>query len=115
MQSLSTEQIRTLLTKNDIRPTRQRLALAKRLFSGPYRHLTAESLHREVTEEGQNVSLATVYNTLNHFQALGLIREINLTASSTWFDTNTSHHFHYFNEGLQNHSVRAAIATRSMS
>lgn len=98
MQSLSTEQIRTLLIEHHTRPTRQRLALAVHLFSGPHRHLTAETLHREVTEEGHNVSLATVYNTLNHFHSLGLLREVTLTAGSTWFDTNTEHHFHYFHE-----------------
>jgi len=98
MQHLSTKQIRALLTEHSIRPTRQRLALAVRLFSGPHRHLTAEALHREVIEEGHNVSLATVYNTLNHFHALGLLREVTLTAGSTWFDTNTEHHFHYFHE-----------------
>ena len=98
MQRLSTDQIRALLTEHSVRPTRQRLALAIELFSGPHRHLTAETLHREVTQAGHNVSLATVYNTLNHFHSLGLLREVTLTAGKTWFDTNTAHHFHYFHE-----------------
>ncbi|MEQ9349075.1 MAG: transcriptional repressor, partial [Alphaproteobacteria bacterium] len=50
-----------------LRPTRQRLALAGLLFSGPLRHVTAESLHGECQERGVTVSLATVYNTLHQF------------------------------------------------
>ena len=98
MQRLSPEQISRLLTEHSVRPTRQRLAIAARLFSGPHRHVTAEALHREVAAEGHAVSLATVYNTLNHFESLGLLREVNLTPGSAWFDTNTDHHFHYFHE-----------------
>ena len=98
MQRLNQKQITRLLTEHSVRPTRQRLALAGRLFAGPHRHVTAEDLHREVLEEGHAVSLATVYNTLNHFHQLGLLREVTLTPGSTWFDTNTSHHFHFFHE-----------------
>ena len=98
MQQLTSQDIRALLTERNIRPTRQRMALAVRLFSGPNRHVTAEELHREVTAEGHAVSLATVYNTLNHFQDLGLLREVTVTPGITWFDTNTNHHFHFFNE-----------------
>jgi Fur family iron response transcriptional regulator len=98
MQRLNPEQISALLTAHNIRPTRQRLALAMRLFTGPHRHVTAETLHREVQAEGHTVSLATVYNTLNHFHTLGLLSEVTLTPGSTWFDTNTTHHFHAFHE-----------------
>ena len=98
MQPLNPEQLRALLTEHNVRPTRQRLALAARLFSGPHRHVTAETLHREVQADGHTVSLATVYNTLNHFQELGLLRVVTLTPGSTWFDTNTGDHFHYFHE-----------------
>ncbi|MEC8387343.1 MAG: transcriptional repressor, partial [Pseudomonadota bacterium] len=50
-----------------LRPTRQRLALAKLLLAGPNRHVTAEQLHREAELNGLRVSLATVYNTLHQF------------------------------------------------
>lgn len=98
MQRLSPKQITALLTAHTVRPTRQRLALAMHLFSGPHRHVTAETLHREVQAEGHTVSLATVYNTLNHFHTLGLLGEVSLKPGSTWFDTNTEHHFHAFHE-----------------
>jgi Fur family transcriptional regulator, iron response regulator len=44
------------------------------------------------------VSLATVYNTLNQLKTVGLLREIAIEGERTFFDTNTSNHFHFFNQ-----------------
>lgn len=81
-----------------LRPTRQRLALATILFGSGDRHVSAESLHQEALAAKMGVSLATVYNTLNQFKAAGLLREIAFEGHTTFFDTNTSNHFHYFLE-----------------
>jgi Fur family iron response transcriptional regulator len=81
-----------------LRPTRQRLALAKLLFDGGDRHVTAEMLHAEVLNANVRVSLATVYNTLHQFTSCGLLREIVVDASRSYFDTNTSEHHHFFME-----------------
>ena len=59
-----------------LRPTRQRVALARLLFEGGHRHVTAESLHVEVKATRMPVSLATVYNALNQFRDAGLLREV---------------------------------------
>ena len=59
-----------------LRPTRQRLALAKILFGNGDRHVSAEDLHREACAAKVLVSVATVYNTLNQFTAAGLLREV---------------------------------------
>jgi len=82
-----------------LRPTRQRLALAELLFRGGDRHVSAESLHREAEAARIPVSLATVYNTLNQFTGAGLLREVAIEGDRTFFDTNTSNHFHYFLDG----------------
>ena len=82
-----------------LRPTRQRLALAKILFEGGDRHLTAEMLHAEVLSANVRVSLATVYNTLHQFTSSGMLREIVVDASRSYFDTNTTEHHHFFMEG----------------
>ena len=79
-----------------LRPTRQRLALAKMLFEGSDRHVTAEILHGESCANGISVSLATVYNTLNQFTAAGLLREIVVDGDRSYFDTNTSDHHHFY-------------------
>lgn len=82
-----------------LRPTRQRLSLAAILFGAGDRHVSAESLHQEAVAARINVSLATVYNTLNQFKAAGLLREVAFEGDRTFFDTNTSNHFHYYLEG----------------
>ncbi len=81
-----------------LRPTQQRLALARLLFGAGDRHVSAEALHDEAAGQRISVSLATVYNTLNQFKAAGLLREIAIEGERSYFDTNTSNHFHFFNE-----------------
>ncbi len=85
----------------NLRPTRQRLALAKLLFTGAHRHVTAETLHKEALANRVRVSLATVYNTLHQFTASGMLREVIVDAARSYFDTNTSHHHHFFCEENQ--------------
>ncbi len=81
-----------------LRPTRQRLALAQILFGRGNRHITAEELHAEAQTVKADVSLATVYNTLNQFTGAGLLREVAIEGDRSYFDTNTSNHFHYYLE-----------------
>jgi Fur family iron response transcriptional regulator len=81
-----------------LRPTRQRVELGGLLFRDHDRHVTAESLHDEVTQAGMKVSLATVYNTLHQFTGAGLLRQVIVDASRSYFDTNTGDHQHFFLE-----------------
>ncbi|MAH84397.1 MAG: transcriptional repressor [Rhodospirillaceae bacterium TMED8] len=81
-----------------VRPTRHRLALAELLFDGRERHVSAEMLNVEAREHLVSISLATVYNTLHHFTAAGLLREIVVDSRRGYFDTNTSDHYHFFYE-----------------
>ncbi len=81
-----------------LRPTRQRLALTRLLFAGTDRHVTAEALHKEARANNVRVSLATVYNTLHQFTEAGLLREVVVDALPSYFDTNVSHHHHFFCE-----------------
>ncbi len=82
------------LKRVGLRPTRQRLALARLLFGAGDRHLSAEQLHAEAKATGVAVSLATVYNTLNQFTQAGLLREVGVEAGRSYFDTNISDHHH---------------------
>jgi|TARA_B110001454_G_C12612232_1_gene389210 Fur family iron response transcriptional regulator len=91
-------QVIDVLRGSGLRPTRQRLALAKLLFDGDHRHVTAEILHAEALEAGVPVSLATVYNALHQFNKAGLLREIVVEVGRSYFDTNNSYHHHIFNE-----------------
>lgn len=84
------------LQKAGLRPTRQRLALARLLFDNGDRHITAEQLHGEAIEASVRVSVATVYNTLHQFTSAGLLREVVVEAGRSYFDTNTGDHHHFF-------------------
>jgi len=81
-----------------LRPTRQRLALARLLLESGDRHITAEQLHGEAANADIRVSLATVYNTLHQFTEAGLLREVVVEPGRSYFDTNTTDHHHFFCE-----------------
>lgn len=87
-----------ILKAAGLRTTKQRLALVALLFQKGHRHFTAEMIYEEALEAKQDISLATVYNSLHHFVKHGLIRELNLNSQRSWFDTNTHSHFHYYDE-----------------
>lgn len=86
------------LREAGLRPTRQRLELAGLLFVGDDRHLSAENLHAQARDAGIRVSLATVYNTLHQFTAAGLLRQVVVDASRSYFDTNIGDHQHFYCE-----------------
>lgn len=95
--SSARERGKSWLTHGGLRPTRQRLALAALLVGdGCNRHVTAESLHCAVRDAGEPVSLATIYNTLGAFCEAGLMQEITVDGSKSYFDTNTHEHPHFF-------------------
>lgn len=81
-----------------LRPTRQRLALARLLLNQGDRHVTAEQLHGEASHAGIRVSMATVYNTLHQFTDVGLLREVVVDPGRSYFDTNVSDHHHFYIE-----------------
>ena len=88
------------LSRAGLRPTRQRLALATLLVGdGMDRHVTAEGLFETAQGSGAKVSLATVYNTLRSFTEAGLLTEITVDGSRSYFDTNVSDHAHFYWEG----------------
>ena len=86
------------LRKAGLRPTRQRQSLAQLLFGHGDRHVTAESLHEEAVAAGVPVSLATVYNTMHQFTEAGLLREVTVDGTRTYFDTNIGDHHHFYCE-----------------
>ena len=94
------DQDRLVLKMRDagLKPTRQRLQVARRLFVEGGRHVTAETLFAETRSERYPPSLATIYNALRDFAACGLLREVALYGSKLWYDTTVGPHFHYYLE-----------------
>ncbi|MBL9062197.1 iron response transcriptional regulator IrrA [Tabrizicola sp.] len=92
-----TERSAEWLKTGGLRPTRQRLALAELLVGdGMNRHVTAESLYALSSGAGERVSLATVYNTLRAFCDAGLMNEVVVDGSKSYFDTRTDDHPHFY-------------------
>jgi Fur family iron response transcriptional regulator len=91
--------VKSMLRDVGLRPTRQRMALGWILFGKGDRHVTAEILYEEAVKAKVPVSLATVYNTLHQFTGVGLLRQVAVDGSKTYFDTNVSQHHHFFIEG----------------
>ncbi len=98
MRDTTNESAVTRLRAAGLRPTRQRNELADLLFRDGHRHLTAETLHAEAVNRGIRVSLATVYNTLHQFTNAGLLRQVMVDATRSYFDTNTTEHQHFYHE-----------------
>jgi Fur family transcriptional regulator, iron response regulator len=95
--------VNEMLQAAGLRPTRQRMALGWLLFGKGARHLTAEMLYEEATHAKVPVSLATVYNTLNQLTDAGLLRQVSVDGTKTYFDTNVSAHHHFYLEN--NHEL----------
>jgi Fur family iron response transcriptional regulator len=93
---LNADQIRDLLTRYQITPTRQRLEIAQHMFQRP-QHLSAEKILEGVNHDGCRVSRATVYNTMGLFASKGLVREVLIDRERVFYDSNNSAHHHIYN------------------
>jgi len=92
---------REKLTEAGLRPTQQRLLLAGWLFRGEDKHFTAEDIHRDMCVQQENVSLATIYNTLNAFTDAGLLTTVSVDAARLYYDTNVTPHYHIYDESAK--------------
>jgi len=109
----SAERATRWLAGAGLRPTKQRLALAELLVGdGQDRHVTAESLFDAAGRAGVSVSLATIYNTLRSFTESGLLAEITVDGTRSYFDTRTDEHAHFYWEdsGALTDAPRDAVA-----
>jgi Fur family iron response transcriptional regulator len=86
----------SLLQHYKISPTRQRVEIAEFLFQRP-QHLSAEKILDGVTNAGNRVSRATVYNTMGLFANKGVVREILIDRERVFYDSNTDVHQHLYN------------------
>ena len=86
----------SLLQSFNISPTRQRIEIAEFLFQRP-QHLSAEKILDGVTEAGNRVSRATVYNTMGLFANKGVVREVLIDRARVFYDSNPEVHQHLYN------------------
>ncbi len=86
------------LRSSNLRPTKQRILIAKKLFDQKATfHFTAETLNKAVNKKIQKrISLATIYNTVEAFKKAGHIKEIFTNSSKSYYDTNIKSHHHFY-------------------
>ena len=85
------------LVAHGVKPTRQRVMIARVLFERD-QHVTADGVWARVEKLHGRVAKATVYNTLNLFVQQGLVREVLVDRERAFYDTNTTPHHHLFSE-----------------
>jgi Fur family iron response transcriptional regulator len=93
---LERSEVVSLLQHHKISPTRQRVEIAEFLFQRA-QHLSAEKILDGVTDAGNRVSRATVYNTMGLFTNKGVVREVLIDRERVFYDTNTEVHQHLYN------------------
>ena len=81
-----------------LRQARQRMIVADILLNGKNRHFTAEDLQNDIVKFGEHMSLATVYNCLNKFKKVGIVKQVESLGETAVFDTNIKHHHHFMHE-----------------
>ncbi len=86
------------LRSSGLRPTKQRVEIAKFLFEREKTfHFTVESLNKLLTKKTTSkIALATIYNTVHAFKAAGHLSEVEVRGNKTYFDTNVSNHHHFY-------------------
>ena len=88
------------LRKSGLRPTKQRIKICEILFdSDKTFHFSVSDLAKMIENNiNKKISLATIYNTIHAFEKKGYLKEIAINSNQSYFDTNISHHHHFFDE-----------------
>ncbi len=101
---LNNSQYINKLRSSGLRPTKQRIKICEILFNTQKTfHFTINDLVEKISKSANDkISLATVYNTVHAFKKKGYLKEIPINSDQSYFDTNTSHHHHFYDEGQKN-------------
>ena len=88
------------LRTSGLRPTKQRILIAKNLFERDNTfHFTVETLNREINKNGnKKISLATIYNTVEAFKKAGHLKKILTSNTKSYYDTNIRSHHHFYDD-----------------
>ena len=87
------------LRSSKLRPTKQRIRIAEFLFKREKTfHFSVENLNKNLNKKdsSENISLATIYNTVDAFKKAGHLKEILTNNNTSYFDTNISSHHHFY-------------------
>ncbi len=78
-----------------LKATLPRLKILDLFEQSDKRHMTAEEVYRLLTDEGQDIGLATVYRVLTQFEQAGLLMRHHFDSDKAVFELNQGdHHDH---------------------
>ena len=89
------EEYLNVLKKNKIKITPQRIAVINLLVK-KNGHFSAEDIYKILKDDFPYISFSTIYNTLQTFKQVGLVKELHLDNNKAIFDSRTDEHFHFF-------------------
>ena len=80
------------LRKAGLKVTTPRLKILTLLENAKPHHLSAESIHQQLKDQCDDVSLATVYRVLIQFETAGLVCRHNFEGGFSVFEISPGHH-----------------------
>ncbi len=80
------------LRKLGLKVTHPRMRVLELLQQASPRHMTAEDIYRALTEEGDEIGLATVYRVLTQFEAAGLVLKHNFEGGHAVYELDRGEH-----------------------
>ena len=91
---LNKREVAEVLREQGINPTTQRVEIAHLLLQRP-QHLAADEILQQINAEYEQVSQATVYNTLRLFVSHGVVQELAFSSDRIYYDSNVAPHHHF--------------------
>jgi Fur family transcriptional regulator, peroxide stress response regulator len=95
-KSLKKDDIMNLLKKHNQQITASRLAICEYTLA-PKMHFTADNVKQHLATHSPNISLATIYNTLNMLVEIDQLQEIHPPDSKRIiYDSTQKKHYHVY-------------------
>lgn len=94
---LTKREVGDLLRSRGLNPTSQRVCIAHLMLQRA-QHLSADEIFGRLNRDYEQVSQATVYNTLRLLVENGVVRELVFSTDRIYYDSNTSHHHHFIDQ-----------------
>lgn len=85
-----------MLKDSHLKCTSQRISLLKIIFADGDAHYTVDDVYKKARKKNIKISLATVYNNLNAFKDLGMLKVLITSSDTIFYDTNLNDHHHFF-------------------
>lgn len=75
-----------------LKTTTPRLRILDLFARSPVRHLTADAIFKQLSQEGMDIGLATVYRVLTQFEQAGILKRHHFEADRAVYEYNEGEH-----------------------